>query len=307
MKFELQFKVYGDLKIQNNNIEIKKHPYLIKLFEEEENQFYISISKQISLNSDCLPKINNSNGIYEVVLPKQSAYSEMIEYINHIESFASVDNKIVSIDKINIIFSWIPENDDDHYFPFTKIQRSFDNEHELDFISEEWLSQTIIHKRQLGELYLPFSFFKEGKNMFHSGKYQTAFCTFYMMLEYFFHDEKRGWGINNNAYKTYVCLEACINKTLLQIQSYQQHHNWLKNELKQINKNYNVEDFLSLIIKFRNDFSHASDKNKNRNNFKEHEYFSLAFITLMLCKFVSIKQRLSPFVHPNEREIFYKR
>lgn len=306
MRFELQFRVYGNLRIKNNLIEIKRNPYLIKLFEEA-NLYYISISKHIDSDSDCLPTVNNSSGINEIILPNKSSYSEMIEYINHIESFGSLDNKIEFIDKINIKFKWIPETEEDHLSPFTKIERTFDDNQELDVISEDWFLQTIIHKRQLGELYFPISFFRDGKNMFHYGKYQTSFCTFYMMLEYFFHDEKRGWGINNNAYKNYNCLESSLNKTLLQIKSYPQHHAWICDKLKQINKNYNEEGLLILINKYRNDFSHASNKDKNRNNFREHEYFSLAFITLVLCKFVSIKERLAPFVNPDELENFYKR
>ena len=58
MRFELQFKVYGDINIINNHIEIVNQPYLIKLFKES-NQFYISISKRIEAGSNCLPILTN--------------------------------------------------------------------------------------------------------------------------------------------------------------------------------------------------------------------------------------------------------
>lgn len=306
MRFELQFKVYRDLNIINNHIEIVNQPYLIKLFKES-NQFYISISKRIEAGSNCLPILTNFNQADESILPEESSYSEMIEFINHIESFGAVDNKIEYIDKINIEFKWIPENDDDHFSPFSVIKRNLKNEQTLETISQDWLFSTVIHKRQLGPLYITFSFYRDAKQMFYSAKYQTAFCTFYMMLEYFFHEKNRGWGINNNAYKNNTCLQSCLIKTLHQIRSYSDHSQWLNNELQSRNKFYDEEGLLSLINSFRNDFSHASDKNKSRNIFNEQKYFSLAFIILVLCKFVTIKKRLSPFVNPAEVNDFYKK
>jgi len=306
MIFELQFKVYGNLKILNDYVEIKKYPYLIKLFKDN-NQFYISISKRIDSNSNCLPILKDSNGTNEIILPQESSYGEMIEYINHIESFGAVDNKIEYINKIDIKFKWIPEDEEDHFSPFSIITRTLEVEQELDIISQDWLLQTVIHKRQLGDLFIPFSFFRDAKQMFHSAKYQTAFCTFYLMLEYFFHDEKRSWGINNNAYKNNICLQTSLNKTLNQIQLYSDHYNWLNEQLRVKNKSYDEDGLLTLINLYRNDFSHASNKNKNRNIFNEHRFFSLAFITLVLCNFVAIKKRLSPFVSPSELENFYKK
>lgn len=306
MIFELQFKIYGNLNIINNHIEIKQYPYTIKIFKEN-NQSYIAISKKIDSNSDCLPTLNNSNSIKEIIFPKESSYSEMIEYINHIESFGAVDNKIEYIDKIDVEFKWISENEEDHFSPFTNIRRTLQTEQNLDIISQNWLLQTVIHKRQLGELFIPFSFFRDAKNMFNAAKYQTAFCTFYMMLEYFFHDEKRGWGINNNAFKNNICLQSSLNKTLNQIKLYSDHFIWLNEELKLKKKKYNEEGLLTLINLYRNDFSHASNKSKNRNVFNEHRFFSLAFVTSVLCNFVVIKKRLAPFVSPSELDEFYNR
>jgi hypothetical protein len=306
MRFELQFKVYGNLKIINNYIEIKRNPYTIKLFKDN-FQFYISISKRIDENSDCLPKLHFNNGMKELILPKEASYSEMLEYINHIESFAATDNKIEYIDKVNLELKWIPENDEDHLSPITSFKKTLETEQEHEVLSQDWLVQTVLHKRQLGELFIPFSFFKEAKKMFYFANYQTSFCTFYLMLEYFFHDEKRGWGINNNAYKHDLCLRRSLYKTLNQIKLYPNHLRWLYDELELKRKKYDEEGLLTILIAYRNDFSHASDKNKNRNIFNENKYFSLAFETLVLSNFVVIKKRLAPFVSPSELDDFYNK
>ena len=306
MRFELHFKIFGQLEIIKNSIEIKSNPYTIKLFKDK-NQFYISISKKIDANSDCLPKLSFGNKVTEVIMPKESAYNEMIEYINHIESFGAIDNKIEYIDKINLQLKWIPESDTDHFSPIENMARTLETKPKLDIISQDWLIQTVVHKRQLAELFIPFSFFRDAKIMFYSAKYQTAFCTFYMMLEYFFHDQKRGWGINNNAFKNDACLRASLTKTLNQNLLYPDHFKWLNEELVCKKKDYNEEGLLTVLNIYRNDFSHASDKNKNRNIFNENKYFSLAFVTLMVCNFVIIKKRLAPFVSPSDLDEFFER
>ncbi|NML57014.1 hypothetical protein [Chryseobacterium cheonjiense] len=306
MKFELKFKVYGNLKIINDCIEVKHNHFLIKLFKEN-CQFYISISKTIDEDSECLPTLNFNNEIKEVVLPKEEAYSEMLEYINHIESFAATDNKIEYIDKVNLEFKWIPENEQDNFSPVSSIRKTLDTEQELDFISQDWLMQTVLHKRQLGELFIPFSFFRDAKKMFYSAKYQTAFCTFYLMLEYFFYDKKRGYGINNNAFKQDLCLNRTLNKTLDQIKLYPDHLKWLNEQLELKRKKYDEEGLLTILNAYRNDFSHASNASKNRNIFNENNFFSLAYVTFILCNFVVIKKRLAPFVNSSELSKFYNR
>lgn len=304
MKFEIQFKIHGNLKIPNDLIEIKKHPYNIKVLKNLE-AYFISVSKTIHEHSNCLPTISFTNNKKEIILPNESSYSDMIEIINHIESFGSLDNKLECIDKSNIILKWIAENDKDHFSPFNEIKRERVESQDLDIISENWLTNTVTHKNQLGELFIPFSFYRDGKNLFYSLRHQSAFCTFYMMLEFFFHE--KSWGIQNDAYKRKKCLKNGLNKTLETVKKYQNHHNWLTEELNKRNKKYDEEGLLFVINMYRNEFSHAVDKDKNRNVFTEHKYFSLSYITMMLCIFVSIKKRLLPFVQLTEIDTFLEK
>lgn len=304
MIFEVIFRVYGMLNIQNNLIEIKKNPFLIKLYKTSDESF-ISISKPISKDSDCLPKVNFSGKDKEIILPEESSYREMLEIINHVESFGALDNKFERIDTSNLTLKWISENDQDHFSPLTTINRKINESQQLNPISHDWLFNIIVHKNQLGELYFPFSFYRDGKNLFHSMRYQSAFCTFYMMLEYFFNE--KGWGIANDAYKRKKCLNNSLNKTLESLKNYPLHYKWLSSELIKRGKSYDNLGLLFLINRYRDDLSHANNKIKNRNVFNEHRYLSLTYITMMICLFVSIKKRLLPFVKPSEIDGFLDR
>jgi len=302
MIFELTYKINGNLKI-DSPLKIKRHPYNIMLFEKE-SKFYVSISKHIEAKSKCIPTLEISNSIKEIKLPKPKSYSDMEEIINHIESFGALDNKLEYIDKLNIVMKWIPENENDHFSPLNQIERKIDGGQNLNTLSENWLLQTIIHKNQLSELYIPFSFFRDGKLLYHSMRYQSSFCTFYMMLEYFFTESS--WGIKSDAYKRNKCLKNSLTKCLDDLQKYEQHYQWLKEEISTRKKKYDEQGLLFTLNMFRNEFSHAVKKDKNRNPFNEHKYSCLAFITMMICINVSIKKRLMPFVHPNNIDGFLK-
>ncbi len=303
MKFELKYKVYGNLKI-SETLKIQKYPYEINLFEEN-NCFYISIAKPIDIHSNCIPVFEMKDDQKTIKLPEKSCYQDMEEIINHIESFGALDNKLEYIDKLNVIMKWIPDNKNDHVSPLSKIERKIIEERDLTLLSEDWLWQTVIHKNQLDELYIPFSFFTDGKLMFNSMRYQSSFCTFYMMLEYFFNENS--WGINNDAYKRDKCLRICLKHSLNNLKEHPKHFDWLNGELINRKKMYDEEGLLFTINMYRNDLSHAVKKDKNRNPFKEHEYFSLAFITMMICLSVSIKKRLLPFVHPDNVDSFLEK
>ena len=303
MIFELKYRVFGKLNFETP-LRIKKYPYKILLFEEN-GLFFISISKKIDSNSKCLPTFEISNSIKEIKLPSIDSYQEMEDIISHIESFGALDNKLEYIDKLNVFMKWIPENENDHFSPLSQIERKLDNDPILDAISYNWLSSTILHKNQLGELYFPFSFFREGKRLFNSMRYQSSFCTFYMMLEYFFTESS--YGIKNDVYKRDKCLKHCLINCLNDLQKYQQHYEWLNKEIVSRKKNYNEDGLLFILNRFRDELSHAVKKDKNRNPFNEHKYFSLSFITMMICINVSIKKRLLPFIQTTEINGFLER
>ncbi len=303
MIFELTYKIYGNLKI-DKNLNVKKHPYHISIFEKE-GSYYISISKHINEHSSCLPIIEISGLHKTIKLPNSESYEDMIEVINHIESFGALDNKLEYIDRLNPLMKWIPENDEEHFLPFNQIERKIQTSQDLTRLSKDWLSHTVISMNQLGDLYIPFSFFRDGKLLFHSARYQSSFCTFYMMLEYFFTEKK--WGIKNDVHTRDKCLKTSLIKCLKSLPKYQKHYQWLTKELKKRNKKYDEAGLLFILNRFRNEFSHAAEKDKNRNPFNEHKYFSLAFITLIVCTNVSIKKRLMPYVNPNDLENFLNR
>lgn len=300
MILEIQAEIIGNLKI-DKGFSFKHHPYTVAV-NKELDRYYIVFSRIIKDGEAEIPKMQNGNdGILEVHLPSGEAYQDIIEILQHIESFGALDDRLSKIDMENLTYRWIPENERDHQTPFNELKRKVEVKPNIE-LTENWLRNTIICRGQMKDLYLPFSFLRDGKEFYAIRKYQAAFCSFYWMLEYFFNEN--GWGIEKDAYLRKKCLSIALYKTLEQMPKYKNHYDWLINELKKRQKEYDVEGLLFLLNRFRDEFSHASINERNRNPFRERDYISISFIIMVVCHFVSIKKRLLPFVRGNERNSF---
>lgn len=303
MILEIQAEIQGNLTIRKD-FSFRHHPYTVAI-NQVSDKFYITFSRKVNDKIAEIPKMQNGNdGIPHICLPREDAYQDIIEILQHVESFGALDDRLSKIDMENLKFKWIPENENDHQSPFNELSRKLEEKEKTE-LTEGWLRDTIIHQRQMRNLYLPFSFFRDGKEFFNMRKYQASYCSFYMMLEFFFNEN--GWGIKNDAHTRKVCLNGALSKTLEQMPKYIEHYNWLILELKNRQKSYNVEGLLFLLNRFRDEFSHASQNERNRNPFRERDYISISFIIMVVCNFVSIKMRLLPFVREDERDSFLRR
>ena len=303
MILEIQAEILGNFTLAQD-MNVKKHPYTLNIFQSSENdKFYISVSKRIIDFKDNLPVLEvNENKLLELKLPPNDFYSDIICLLQHIESFGAFDVGISKIFWEEPTIIWIPENESEHLSPLCKYKGEYKHKSLVRNLTNSWLQNTVLYAKQMKDLYIPFSFFREGSNNYHQMRYQSAFLFFYMMLEYFFSNDK--WGIKNDEYKRDLCLRNSLKKTLEVMPNYQEHFSFLKDELKTRNKNYDEEGLLFILNRFRDEFSHANKADKNRNVFNENKYISLAFIIMGVCQNVSIKKRLLPFVSEVDKKSF---
>lgn len=303
MILEIQAEITGNFTLIPD-MEVKKQPYTFNIFQSsEDKKFYISVSKRMSEFKDYLPTLKkNDQEILELKFPPDEFYSDIIHLLQHIESFGAIDVGIYKIHWEEPIVIWIPENESEHLSPLSKYKREFKYDSPPRTLSRNWLQNTVFYEKQMKDLYVPFSFFREGANNYHKKCYQSAFIFFYMLLEYFFCDGK--WGIKNDEYKRDTCLRRCLNKSLETLKEYKNHYSFLTTELENRNKKYDAEGLLFVLNRFRDELSHAKSGDKNRNVFNENKYKSIAFIIMAVCLNVSIKKRLLPFVRESAKEDF---
>ena len=299
MIFEIEAEILGRLELMKE-IAFKWQPYNVLISRKSERHF-ITLSKKLANIEGSIPLTKDNSGMLQIKVPPLEYYRDAIEILQHLESFGALDDKLTKIDFFNLAFRWIAESEDERNSPFNGISRKIEPYQHTE-LTEDWIKDTLIFKRQMGNLYIPFSFLRDGKIFYNEMRYQSAFCSFYMMLEYFFNE--KGWGISKDAHKTKKCLNTALRQTLIQLPKHYEHYLWLQKELGKRSKKYNEEGLLFLLNRFRDEFSHANDDEKNRNLFKEFNYISISFTIMMVCNYVSIKKRLLPFVRKGDVDMF---
>jgi len=306
MLIEILAKIEGNFKIESV-VELKTNPYVIVIFyDTTSSEYFISIKKKMHDFLRYLPKAEEEiEGVINIIFPSDEHFEDVIQIMQHIEAFGALD---VHIDKIHWetpTVKWIPEKEEEeHLTPILSYTRTAEYQSTPRLLSQNWLSNVVLHRRQLNELYIPFAFFREGANLYHQHRYQSSFCSFYMMIEYFFHDLKKGYGIKTNSHLINAAFNTALKRTLDLFHSDKIHYQWIDNELKKSGKSFDQEGLIFLLNKFRDNFSHAAKKDKNRNILQEKNYSSLAFLSMTVCVQVSIKMRLLPFVKIEERDAF---
>lgn len=300
MIIKIECEIIGDFTI-TDNCKVKYHPYELEIqFRETDQKFYISLLKKITNYSNLLPKLEIAeNGEKTIKLPSQAFLNEEIELLQHIESFGALDKEIYNIEWNNLSIEWIPETEQEEKEIVIKkhsYSLSFNNKKPV--INEDWLFNTIIHKRRLSHLILPLSFFRIGLKFYKSFQYQESFLNFYLMLEGIFGNNKFKNEHIKSEFRKSDILRKAIQQLLEQLKNSDlKHYEWFSEMCAKYNKKASVDGAIHIIVEQRGNLSHFSNTNpdKHKNPFKDKDFDSLAFITLMVCKYVSIDLRLEPF------------
>lgn len=301
MIVRIEAEISGIFKIEKD-MKVKHHPFDIDItFDEKNEKYIISISKKVQDYFSHLPKILAENQkIKEINFPNQDFLEEQIQILQHIESFGAIDKGIERINWQNCSIEWIPETEEEQKdLSIRRYSRKLNYGSQNKVLSKDWLFKTVIHRRQLSHLALPFTFFREGANFFHNFQYQNSFLNFYMMLEGFFGD---GIHYDNRTmkaeFKKSENLEYAINETIEYLKtSNGKHYEWLINTCNKYSKNCDKDGIIHILVAQRGNLSHfsLSKSEKQKNPYIDRNYESLAFIAMTICMYSSIRLRLEPF------------
>lgn len=299
MILKIEAKVFGNFKIEND-INLFYHPYTINLIYDSNNEIHIiSVEKQILDYERFLPKVEvTENKITKIEFPNQDFLEDQIDLLRHLESFGAIDQNLSTIDWQNCSIEWINEPNEETQILLRKYSRKLTYEKNNErLLTKNWLRDTIIFRRQMSDLVLPFSFFREGANLFHSFQYQNSFISFYLMLEGFFGNNQFKNEKVKQEFKKSEILCTAVNQVIenLQIKK-DKHYKWLLDKVKSYSKNIDLDGIVHVIVEQRGNLSHFSkDRSNMKNPFNDKQYESLAFITMSICIYSSIKLRIGKF------------
>lgn len=298
----IECKVDSDTLI-DSVIEWRVNSYVFKLYPDAKNRFgSITVESKFPDYHQHIPKvIVENNKIVSIEFPEENFYPDQLSMFQYLESFSALDLGVKKIHWDNPSINWIAENDEERIAikGYSKTMDYPDNNRK---ITLGWFQDTIIHRRMLGHLTEPLSFYRIGVNHYHQHSYIQAFLHFYLMLEGVFGNGNTNKKIAIGAFMEAPYLAYGINNVLKAFENpiHKKHRDWF-NKYIFINSEINIEPVRKMINIFydeRGKLAHYFNSNidRRRNNFEDRKYQSLAAVAMMVCHFCSIKLRLDPFI-----------
>ena len=306
MRIEVSVKIYGKF-ILKESIAVKLHPYDFKIFLEG-GFYYISISKKVIDYKPYITKYQDCNGIKQLTLTASEIYEDMIEWLQYIESMGAFNFGVENIDWDEPKITWITECEEEKgIMPLLSHQRKKDNQNKSKQLKESNLQNVVIYRRVLKDIYIPFTYFRQGREFFDKQSYYFAFINFFMMLEYCFANGKfKKDAVLKELYSSGL-LRKSVNSILKMIseEKAKRHFDWIMNECKKYNKNYDVEGIIYLLVEYRGILSHAGGRSK-QYLFKDEKLFSIAFLANMVCFMTCGNLQIYMFLSERQKEDYIK-
>jgi len=307
MRIMFEAEVEGQVPL-TQIIEMKLHPYVIRLVPNEKKKLEkVCIERVIYKYEDLIPQFRIINGNPpEMHIPKQD-FLEEEKLMQHIESFGALDLGIGKICWQTPRITWIPESEEEKVkLTMPTYKRSFQYDKPKSNISLAWLQSTVLHRDRVSHLVSPLSFFRIGANHYHNFNYSEAFLNFYLMLEGLFGNGQSKNHKVEEAFKNAEILSYALLETIdyLNIERESNSHRlWIDYYLKDKGWKFDSLGIIRAIIAVRGNLSHYYFKSsrKQRDSFNEKENESIAWITMTICMFSTIKLRIEPIRAENNR------
>lgn len=283
MKLEVKAIITGDF-ILNEPVKAIFPPCECVIYKEEEIR-YISVYKKNIDYQNYIPKFNAD---ISITLTKVEIYEDMIYLLQYIESMGAFNFAIRSISWDEPQITWIPEEDEERgILPILSHQKKYHNDRACKKLNYSNLMDLSTYRKGLKDVHIPFTYYKQGKNLFDSRQYYFAYINFFMMLEYCFANGKFKKDAMIHEFTSSHLLRKSIESTskMIKEDSNKIHYYWLKEECENHNKKVDIEGIIYVLVEFRGLLSHAS-KRSEKYLFHSNNLFSLAFIISCICFYV---------------------
>ena len=284
MKLEVKAIIKGDF-VLNAPVKAVFPPCECVIYKDKEIH-YISICKRIIDYQNYMPQYNVNNSSF--TFTKAEIYEDMINLLQYLESMGAFNFAIHSISWDEPQITWIPEaNEERGVIPILSHQQKYCSNRTCKVLSDSDLMNLSTYKKGLNDVYIPFTYYRQGKNLFETRQYYFAYINFFMMLEYCFANGKFKKDAMLCKFTSSNLLRKSIESTskMIKEDSNKIHYEWLKQECDNRNKKVDIEGIIYVLVEFRGLLSHAS-KRSEKYLFHSHNLFSLAFIISCICFYV---------------------
>ena len=264
MRIALKAEVEADLVV-TGTVTAKLYPYDFEIYKEKD-KLWLKVSKPVKDYEEYLPKVFTRDGVVNIVIGKDDIFKDLLDWLQYIEAMGAFNIQIERVYWDRPTFCWIAETEEEHLqTPLSEYTRTPQKGKRPKRLTDSNLQNIVIYRRQLKEIYIPFTYFKEGQRFFNNFNYYFAYINFFMMLEYCFADGKFKTAEVIKKFSESRLLRMCILEfmTMNLVHANEKTTEALKNECKRRNKRFDVDGFIYLFVMLRGELSHASSKSES--------------------------------------------
>lgn len=265
MRIALKAEIEADLMV-TTPVTTKMYPYEFEVFKGND-KLWLKVSKPVKDYEEYLPKVYTQNGVVNIIIGKDDIFKDLLEWLQYIEAMGSFNIQIDRVYWDRATFCWIAETAAEHLqAPLTEYTRTPRKGRTAKILKSSNLFNIVVYRRQLKDIYIPFTYFKEGQRFFNNFNYYFAYINFFMMLEYCFAEGKFHVSEVKKRFEEARLLRMCILEFLIMPSISRGDSLWktMEQECKRRSKKLDVEGLIYVLLMLRGELSHASSKSEKR-------------------------------------------
>ena len=285
MRLRITAEVKGDILLKEK-ISTVFYIYTFNIFKENES-FFISVEKSVSNYLDDIPKASFDESNHFVInIPETKIYADMVDWFKRIEAFGSFNLAIKRILYEEAEITWIPETVDEEKILSIKSYKVTKGGQDCKYLRLSDFQDTLLYSKRLDENYIPFSYFRLGSSFFDEEEYYLSYINYFMMIEYLY-----GNGITENKKLRieFGKSDVLVLSILMAINTFpigDPNLEWLKNECKKKQKEYNVDGLICVLVDYRGMIAHGLKKRSGKYRDNPNLLRPISFILGIICRYV---------------------
>ena len=285
MRLRITAEVKGDILLKEK-ISTVFYIYTFNIFKENES-FFISVEKSVSNYLDDIPKASFDESNHFVInIPETKIYADMVDWFKRIEAFGSFNLAIKRILYEEAEITWIPETVDEEKILSIKSYKVTKGGQDCKYLRLSDFQDTLLYSKRLDENYITFSYFRLGSSFFDEEEYYLSYINYFMMIEYLY-----GNGITENKKLRieFGKSDVLVLSILMAINTFpigDPNLEWLKNECKKKQKEYNVDGLIFVLVDYLGMIAHGLKKRSGKSRDNPNLLRPISFILGIICRYV---------------------
>lgn len=285
MRLRVTAEVKGDIFLKEK-ISTQFYIYTFNVFKENES-FFISVEKSVSNYLDDIPKASFDESNHFVInIPETKIYADIVDWFKRIEAFGSFNLAIKRILYEEAEITWIPETVDERKILSIKSYKVTRGGQNSKYLRLSDFQDTLFYSKRLDENYIPFSYFRLGASFFDEEEYYLSYINYFLMIEFLYGNGKTKKRETIIEFGKSDILVLSILMTINTFPIGDPNLEWLKNECRKKQKEYNVEGLIFILVDHRGMIAHGSKRRSGMYRDNPNLLRPISFILGMICRYV---------------------